>query len=276
MGKVLQRPIGFKLPDYSNISTVVIVGCGGNGSHLVPDLARFMSTLSSKISLILVDGDIVEEKNLIRQHFVSEDIGRNKAEVLSERYGGAFDIDIGFVPEYLTKENFRSIFRYLVHPSLIITCTDNLKSRKLVSTLSGDIWIDLGNEESGGQVTFSYLTWADPSPYCRQKIEDKSAFPIPHVFELFPDYEARLLVEKEVIQPSCAEIAEESPEQIGFVNANCAIIAKNWVHALFTRTPILTHQVFFSIDNTFEHRTITKSVIDDWIQKYPRFSIYSA
>lgn len=273
MGKSISRPYGFLLDDYNreDISSVYVIGCGGNGSHLVPDLARFLSTLEKPVSLTLIDGDTVEEKNLIRQHFIRADIGRNKAEVLAQRYGAAFDIDIGSVDEFLTKENSRIIFRHLRHPAVIITCTDNLRSRKIVSGMRGDIWIDLGNEETAGQVTFSFLT---KPPTKTRKIENRTMFPVPHVFELFPDFDARVKDEREITELSCAEMAAESPEQAGFVNATCAMIAKNWVHALFTGKPITTHQVFFSIDNTFEHRSITKAAIDSWIDQYPRFSKY--
>jgi len=271
MAKSLQRSLGFVLDDFAreSISKVFVIGCGGNGSHLVPDLARFLSTLEQQVSLVLVDGDTVEEKNLIRQHFIKNDIGRNKAEVLAARYGAAFGVDIGSVSEYLTKENSRRIFNHMRHPAVIFTCTDNLKSRKIVSGMKGDVWIDLGNEESGGQVTFSYLT---KTPSRHQEIKDKSNFPVPHVFELFPDYDKRVLKEQDITQQSCAEMAAESPVQAGFVNATCAMLAKNWVHALFTGNPIRTHQVFFSTDNTFEHRSITKETIEGWIERYPRFS----
>lgn len=272
MGKTIQRPFGFQMDENQDISTVIVIGCGGNGSHLVPDLARFLSTLENKVPLVLVDGDTVEAKNLIRQHFIKKDIGRNKAEVLAERYANAFDIDVGSMAEYLTEENSRKVFRHLRHPAVIITCTDNLRSRKIVSGMRGDIWIDLGNEESAGQITFSYLT---RTPSRLQSIEDRTMFPVPHVFELFPEYEVRLKDEKKITEQSCADMAAAAPEQIGFVNATCAMIAKNWVHALFTRNPIRTNQVFFSIDNTFEHRSITKDAIRFWIDRFTRFSKYT-
>lgn len=54
----------------------------------------------------IIDGDRVELSNLNRQNYVLSDVGRLKAEVLSERLKAiASDADISFTPVYLTKEN---------------------------------------------------------------------------------------------------------------------------------------------------------------------------
>ena len=60
---------------------VTVVGLGGVGGYVVEVLAR-----SGVGALTLIDGDKVEESNLNRQiAALSKDIGRYKAEVLSER-----------------------------------------------------------------------------------------------------------------------------------------------------------------------------------------------
>ena len=40
--------------------------------------------------VIICDGDVVEEKNLVRQNFTPADQGENKARVLAERYSTVF------------------------------------------------------------------------------------------------------------------------------------------------------------------------------------------
>lgn len=67
-----------------------VIGAGGVGSWLVPKLIRLEK------NLILIDGDTLEEKNLDRQLFDRDQIGRNKAKALAERYGA------WFVPEYFS------------------------------------------------------------------------------------------------------------------------------------------------------------------------------
>ena len=54
----------------------------------------------------IIDGDRVEQSNLNRQNYVLSDVGRLKAEVLSERLKAiAPDAEIEFTPVYLTEEN---------------------------------------------------------------------------------------------------------------------------------------------------------------------------
>ena len=65
---------------------IIMLGAGGTGGYIAPHLYRLLHTLERPVKVIIVDGDIVEEKNLIRQNFVASDIGRNKAQVLAERY----------------------------------------------------------------------------------------------------------------------------------------------------------------------------------------------
>ena len=63
--------------------TIFVIGGGGIGSWLVPSLCL----LEHPDRIVVVDKDKLEEKNLNRQLFTVEDIGRPKAEALSERYG---------------------------------------------------------------------------------------------------------------------------------------------------------------------------------------------
>lgn len=60
-----------------------VIGCGGTGSLLTPSLCKLIG--ADKV--VLVDGDKLETKNLDRQLFNKEHIGRNKAEALASLYG---------------------------------------------------------------------------------------------------------------------------------------------------------------------------------------------
>lgn len=271
----LEKTYGFCLDDYELrcLTKIFVIGCGGNGSHLVSDLARLVASLSATIEIVLVDGDVVEQKNLVRQHFTEGDLGKNKAEVLATRYGNAYGTPVGFVSEYLTDDNEDRVFGGVGRGQLFITCTDNLQSRKIVSKQEGNVWVDLGNEEFGGQVTFSSLTGGS---YGAKRIKNGESFPTPHVFELFPEYEKKVKKETSIEERSCADIAAESPSQAGFVNVICASVAKNYVHALLTQRAIKHHQTFFTIDNTFESRSMTESVVKAWLKKHKRFAGYRA
>lgn len=149
-------------------NTVFIVGCGGTGSRLVPLLAQFLKTLRFVIDpkIFLFDFDNVEEKNLARQNFIRPDVGKNKAMILAERYGRAYDINI--VP-YTKKvdggANFLTDFYRATnttvlppHP-LVILCVDSAQARRDIllsfcgmNSSYAPFYIDSGNEDGYGQI----------------------------------------------------------------------------------------------------------------------------
>ena len=49
----------------------------------------------------------METKNILRQNFIHEDVGRNKAEVLTERYSGLYsNVTLSHIPKYATWEKY--------------------------------------------------------------------------------------------------------------------------------------------------------------------------
>ena len=65
---------------------IIVLGAGGTGGYLIPHLYRIAFANGNRsYRIIICDGDIVERKNLIRQNFIEQDIGRNKASVLAKR-----------------------------------------------------------------------------------------------------------------------------------------------------------------------------------------------
>ena len=63
---------------------VLLVGAGGIGSHLTDLLCRGLH--GHALDLTLMDGDVVEERNLAHQRFQPNDIGQAKADVLAETH----------------------------------------------------------------------------------------------------------------------------------------------------------------------------------------------
>ncbi|MCL4345720.1 MAG: ThiF family adenylyltransferase [Candidatus Thermoplasmatota archaeon] len=108
---------------------IAIAGCGGNGQFA----AQILSSMG--YSLILIDGDDVDETNLHRQPLFSvEDMGRNKAMVCSEKIsllnGTSSATAIG---EYVDSYNVESI---LGDAGLIIDATDSFRTRELINEFS--------------------------------------------------------------------------------------------------------------------------------------------
>eukprot|EP00697_Spironema_sp_BW2_P002772 gnl/Spiro4/13694_TR7295_c0_g1_i1.p1 gnl/Spiro4/13694_TR7295_c0_g1~~gnl/Spiro4/13694_TR7295_c0_g1_i1.p1 ORF type:complete len:422 (+),score=89.13 gnl/Spiro4/13694_TR7295_c0_g1_i1:1469-2734(+) len=152
--------------------TVVVFGCGGTGSRLVPPIAQLMSTLQTLVSpeLVLVDFDEVEEKNLARQNFAKSDIGKNKATALAARYAKAYPT-LKITPitvaagttdydEALQMFNLRD---RLTGPAMYILAVDSAKARREIlqsalapqsGSANSSVVIDAGNEDIFGQVSF--------------------------------------------------------------------------------------------------------------------------
>ena len=86
---------------------IIIVGCGGTGANYIVELGRYLyqNPVSFMCSLLLIDGDVVEASNISRQPFSPVDIGRKKAEVMSEILQEAFGVGSRFYPEFLLSHN---------------------------------------------------------------------------------------------------------------------------------------------------------------------------
>ena len=127
-----------------------MIGAGGTGGHIAPHIYRLLHTLDRPCRFLIIDGDIVEEKNLVRQNFIAADLGRNKAQVLAERYSAAFGVECEYIPEYM--EDREKLIRLLTPKYIygdvgfrdghafvdqfyelviLIGCVDNNKSRQL-------------------------------------------------------------------------------------------------------------------------------------------------
>ena len=148
---------------------IVMIGAGGTGGHIAPHLYRLLYTLDRPVRFIICDGDIVEEKNLVRQNFTEADLGLNKARVAAERYSNVFGLETSYVPDFI--ENVERL-EELVTPKvwragtygaetiseqvILIGAVDNNRSRQLCHEVFLNteelIYIDSGNGEYTGQV----------------------------------------------------------------------------------------------------------------------------
>lgn len=99
-----------------NKPRMFIFGAGGTTGWFLPKVLKIFNDIFNKrpdlrynFEIVLIDADIVESKNIIRQNFIQLDIGQNKAQILSERYNELYpNIKVSFVDKY----------GYYLHPSL--------------------------------------------------------------------------------------------------------------------------------------------------------------
>lgn len=143
---------------------IVVVGCGGTGSNLVPHLCQLAFSLKREsISITLADEDLVEPGNIGRQFFIEPDVGDNKARVLQMRYHGAWGVDLSYHPHYIREPE--TLKRLLEPPSIhlkrpvlpiLVSCVDNNVSRRVMEVAFNEIrdiiYIDAGNSLLSGQV----------------------------------------------------------------------------------------------------------------------------
>ena len=55
--------------------SIVMLGAGGTGGYAAPHIYRLTQTLRRPARFLIADGDIVEEKNLVRQLFLFPHFG---------------------------------------------------------------------------------------------------------------------------------------------------------------------------------------------------------
>lgn len=169
----------FKFRPSTIPTNIFVVGCGGTGSRLVPALVQFIRSITKEhtptgwlgsTNIVLVDGDVVEQKNLLRQNFIGSDVGKNKAAVLANRYSKAYGMNVVAYPKFIEKGMGPTAFRSdLINVSglsieshtndMVIMCVDSAEARRIVLAAVGPVsssrrtvFIDAGNEDAFGQV----------------------------------------------------------------------------------------------------------------------------
>jgi len=188
---------------------VTIVGCGGTGGFVAESLCRLLP--SKGVDLILVDHDRVEERNLTRQSFYREDLGKFKSETLARRLSTRFGRPVCYSTLPVAMERIAS-------PGLVIGCVDNgLARRDIASAVlripSPKWWVDAGNGENFGQIVIGNTDiLAEMTP-------DENIYrglPLPTLQK--PE-----LLQQTPNTRSCAEVAEEQGPTINLMMAAAVV-----------------------------------------------------
>ena len=215
---------------------VVLLGAGGTGGHIAPHLYRLLWSLFRPSTVIICDGDLVEDKNLVRQNFVKCDLGRNKAQVLAERYAGAFGMETCYKPDYIEDE--QTLIKLLtpsVEDALVILlgAVDNNRSRRLCNDVFYKaktlIYIDAGNGVANGQVVCGVRkggrTARKPvAGYYRDILDPTDKFPT---------------------ELSCAEASQSSPQAIA-ANLMAATLTLSMLYNILACGELNTRMATFS------------------------------
>ena len=145
--------------------TVFVIGAGGTGSQVITNLARMSMALQALghpgLHVTVFDPDTVSQANIGRQLFSETELGLNKAVSLVTRINCFFGYAWTAEPQCFPTRNFSGEST----ANIIITCTDNIRSRLTLwkflkkvrkenfSDHSAPIyWMDFGNSQTKGQV----------------------------------------------------------------------------------------------------------------------------
>jgi len=105
------------------MKTIVIVGVGALGSHVVQFARNFGARLR------LIDFDRVERKNVLSQFHGQKTVGKNKVQSVQQVMNFLFGQKVEGVPHKLTADNVEQL---LGGADLILDCLDNGEARRLI------------------------------------------------------------------------------------------------------------------------------------------------
>lgn len=110
-----------------------VIGCGGVASYFLPSFFKTIRHAKEPYlrnhPIVLVDGDTLEQKNLIRQQFSEGHVGKPKVEALAEQYAPEYD-NLEIYGRYITDT-------YTVDQGSCLFCfVDNHPARKDVLAIA--------------------------------------------------------------------------------------------------------------------------------------------
>jgi hypothetical protein len=195
---------------------LIVAGCGGTGGYVAEGLARL---LPNNVEIYLVDFDRVEERNLVRQNFRKEDIGKHKSAALAERLSHDFDR-----PIYYTTLRIQELG--IPHGAIMVGCLDNGAGRAAIAEKAPnyyDWWIDAGNGLDYGQI----LIGNGKDAIFDAREETVRNLPLPSL------QRPEILTQAPVVAtPNCAEIPEQGPT----INSIMAAYTVETVHRMIQGT----------------------------------------
>ena len=217
---------------------ILVLGVGGTGGHIIPNLYRMAYSLKDKrpIDIILADGDTVEKKNLLRQNFIEADLDQKKSTVLAQRYSSAFGVPVNYIPDFIeSDEKLTDILKPGQENEIpiLLGCVDNNRSRQMChrvfQILDNLVYIDSGNGEYTGQIV------------CGVRKNGKTKLnPVCHFYpEMLTDSD------KFKSEESCSDAIVSSPQNI-MANVMAATILLSYLNGILALGQLDTHRVTFS------------------------------
>ena len=236
--------------------TIALIGCGGNGSQMLTQLARIDQALKKLghigIHVTCFDNDIVTEANMGRQLFSPAEVGMNKATAMITRINRFFGTSWKAMPVYFNG----SIEERIRNANITISCVDTIHARWEISEaltkskhdhpeLKTWYWMDLGNTQNSGQFILGTLKNIEqPLKGKKTGVFNNYVPAVPTVFEKFPGMKKQK--EKDT-GPSCS-LAEALEKQDLFINSTLVQFASGLLWKLFREGQIKYHGAFINLE----------------------------
>lgn len=244
---------------------IIVVGLGGTGSWFMPKLVKTVNDLVRKdyykgIEVILVDKDEVEHKNIVRQNFIPQDVGLNKAVVMANRYfpqmnipdtsKAVYEYYVGRAPDEAHASSFMNMTEIIYtvmtnnvttdsHDTLVFSFVDNSVTRKHIHDMAnlavsssyeyvhGNVAqnitvIDVGNDMYNGQlVASSYI------PFDFESAGSGNS----RYYQAFPDDLEKTDGVDMTLSCAEADVDLDNQDQLMVANDVAATIAHQWLIA---------------------------------------------
>lgn len=233
----------------TNKVKVALVGCGGVGSSLYSGLAKLHTALIAighpeGLEVTAYDPDTVTEGNCGRQMFARQDIGVNKAVVLTHRLNQYFSTGWTAKPCRFPEANSVG---YSTVPDIIISCVDTKASRRDIAAYCAKnrvrYWLDTGNSLSDGQIILGQPGFGKRLSKAEKA---KQSQPIlPTVTDLYPSI-LDASIPEDNNAPSCS-LAEALESQDLFIGATIATFAAQLLWSLFRQGGLDHHGYFVNL-----------------------------
>jgi molybdopterin/thiamine biosynthesis adenylyltransferase len=132
------------------MKTIVVVGVGALGSHLVQLLRNVDATIR------MVDFDRVEQKNVASQFHAKQSVGKSKVVGLQQTMQFLFGIKIDGVPHKLVAENATQL---LGNADLVVDCLDNAAARRILQAFARASSTACLHGALAADATFGRVVW---------------------------------------------------------------------------------------------------------------------
>lgn len=253
---------------------IVIVGAGGTGSYAVEQaisVASHMRTTTTRVTVQIMDRDIVKPHNVGRSNFIIGDSGKFKVMALRDRLASEGELLV--TPQFLTGHTYRCVGwpgpveGYYGTRTIVVGCVDNPFGRNAIANYCAHVrnrgqevwWVDSGNDQWSGQVALgnTFRKWK-----YTEKMKMVDALPFPSV-QLPQLLEVGDGDEDPAEQDEGCEVNMVSGAQSLFVNRMAAVTIGQVLYDLIVSRRINYHRIDFNTRPvTAVTRRNTKSILD--------------